>query len=227
MNADERERVRVLDFGMAKLIDIAAEGGGGGLTQAGEILGHARVHGARAGHRRRDRSAHRRLRARLRGVRDVDRHAAVLRAQLRHRARQAHGREAAAHQRRARRAAGARCVRGAGAGEESGGSAGRHGRGDRRRCSASPRTRACSAMAPARTIDLPSMPSLAPMSRMSSTKRRFTRMKRRTKRNLVAGVAALVLLLVGAFAEWRLRSAAAGQGAGRRSSWRRRRRARR
>ena len=41
MNADERERVRVLDFGMAKLVDIATEQNGhaGGLTQAGEILG--------------------------------------------------------------------------------------------------------------------------------------------------------------------------------------------
>ncbi|MGZ3441889.1 MAG: serine/threonine-protein kinase, partial [Polyangia bacterium] len=38
VNSDERERVRVLDFGMAKLIDIAADDHGG-LTQAGEILG--------------------------------------------------------------------------------------------------------------------------------------------------------------------------------------------
>ena len=44
---------------------------------------------------------------------------------------------------------------------------------------------------PARAADLPSMPSLGPMSRMSSTKRRFTRMKRRTRRNLMVGGAAL------------------------------------
>src|SRR6185312_13381483 len=37
-NADERERVRVLDFGMAKLVDITTDHAGG-LTQAGEILG--------------------------------------------------------------------------------------------------------------------------------------------------------------------------------------------
>ena len=58
-------------------------------------------------------------------------------------------------------------------------------------------------MAPARAIDLPSMPSLGPMSRMSSTKRRFTRMKRRTRRNLIVGAAALVLLGLGALVEWR------------------------
>ena len=56
---------------------------------------------------------------------------------------------------------------------------------------------------PARALDLPSMPSLGPMSRMSSTKRRFTRMKRRTRNNLVAGAAALALLGVGALVERR------------------------
>ena len=48
MNADERERVRVLDFGMAKLIDLGSNSGDAvgdsqtmnrGLTAAGEILG--------------------------------------------------------------------------------------------------------------------------------------------------------------------------------------------
>jgi serine/threonine protein kinase len=47
LNADERERVRVLDFGMAKLIDLGANSDAGdsgqtmnrGLTAAGEILG--------------------------------------------------------------------------------------------------------------------------------------------------------------------------------------------
>jgi hypothetical protein len=56
---------------------------------------------------------------------------------------------------------------------------------------------------PARALDLPSMPSLGPMSRMTSTKRRFTRMKRRTRNNLVAGAAALALLVVGAIVERR------------------------
>src|SRR6202000_1543197 len=41
VHAHERERVRVLDFGMAKLVDIVSDQNGhaGGLTQAGEILG--------------------------------------------------------------------------------------------------------------------------------------------------------------------------------------------
>ena len=56
---------------------------------------------------------------------------------------------------------------------------------------------------PPRGLDLPSMPSLGPMSRMSSTKRRFTRMNRRTRRNLVLGVSALALLAAGAFVERR------------------------
>jgi hypothetical protein len=58
-------------------------------------------------------------------------------------------------------------------------------------------------MVPPRAADLPSMPSLGPMSRMSSTKRRFTRMKRRTRRNLMIGAAALVLLAAGAVGERR------------------------
>ena len=131
VNADERERVRVLDFGMAKLIDISTDEQPRRAHAGGRDPGDAGVHGAGAGRRRRDRSAHRRLRARLRRLRDVDGDAAVLRAELRHGAGQAHGREGAAHHRRARRAAGARSIGGARAGEESRGSAGRHGRGDR------------------------------------------------------------------------------------------------
>jgi hypothetical protein len=57
---------------------------------------------------------------------------------------------------------------------------------------------------PARALDLPSMPSLGPISRMSSTKRRFTRMKRRTRRNLMIGAASLLLLAAGAIGERRL-----------------------
>ncbi|MGZ3443075.1 MAG: serine/threonine-protein kinase, partial [Polyangia bacterium] len=57
---------------------------------------------------------------------------------------------------------------------------------------------------PPRALDLPSMPSMGPISRMSSTKRRFTRLKRRTRNNLVAGAAALVLLGVGALVERRI-----------------------
>ena len=56
---------------------------------------------------------------------------------------------------------------------------------------------------PTRALDLPSMPSLGPMSRMSSTKRRFTRMKRRTRRNLIVGAGALALLSAGALVERR------------------------
>ena len=58
-------------------------------------------------------------------------------------------------------------------------------------------------LVPGRTLALPSMPSLGSMSRMSSTKRRFTRMKRRTRRNLMIGAAALVLLAAGALGERR------------------------
>jgi serine/threonine-protein kinase len=58
-------------------------------------------------------------------------------------------------------------------------------------------------IAPTRALDLPSMPSLGPMSRMSSTKRRFTRMNRRTRRNMLLGAGALVLLGVGALVEQR------------------------
>ena len=54
-----------------------------------------------------------------------------------------------------------------------------------------------------RALDLPSMPSLGPMSRASSTKRRFTRMKRRTRRNIIIGVAALGTLAAGALVERR------------------------
>src|SRR5262249_16958907 len=51
---------------------------------------------------------------------------------------------------------------------------------------------------PSRALDLPSLPSLAPLSRMSSTKRRLTRMKRRTRRALGLGAGVMAALLAGA-----------------------------
>ena len=105
MNADERERVRVLDFGMAKLIDLGGDAGEAadsartmnrGLTAAGEILGTPEYMAPEQAIGGDVERAHRRVRARLRGLRDVDGRAAVHRLELRHRAGQAHGREGAA-----------------------------------------------------------------------------------------------------------------------------------
>ena len=59
------------------------------------------------------------------------------------------------------------------------------------------------APAPSRARDVPSLPSLAPLSRRSSTRRRFGRIKRRTRRTLLGGAALLGCLAVGALAERR------------------------
>jgi PEGA domain len=60
---------------------------------------------------------------------------------------------------------------------------------------------------PTRGVSLPSLPSIGQSikstSRMSSTRRRFTRMKRRTRRNVVVAVGAVALLGAGALAERR------------------------
>ena len=72
----------VTDFGIAKAIAAAAEGPAGAtLTQLGTAIGHAGLHGARAGGgRSRDRSPRRHLRVRLHGVRAARGPAPVLRA---------------------------------------------------------------------------------------------------------------------------------------------------
>jgi serine/threonine protein kinase len=201
MNADERERVRVLDFGMAKLIDISDERGG--LTQAGEILGtpeYMAPEQAVGGEidRRIDIYAlgcvayemwtgtppfsgpnyvtvlakHMDEKApRITDVRD----APPALEQLVARALSKNPEDRPADM-GAVIAALQRIADDEGVG---------------------------ASMVPTRALSLPSMPSMGPMSRMSSTKRRFTRMKRRTRRNLIVAVGAAALLAAGALAEQR------------------------
>ncbi|MGZ3425960.1 MAG: serine/threonine-protein kinase, partial [Polyangia bacterium] len=202
VNADERERVRVLDFGMAKLIDIAADDHGG-LTQAGEILGtpeYMAPEQAIGGEidRRIDIYAFgcvayemwtgmppfsgpnyvtvlaKHMDEKAPRISDV-RDAPPALDQLVARALSKNPEDRPQDM-------GAVLSALQRVAEDEGVSA---------------------SVVPARALDLPSMPSLGPMSRMSSTKRRFTRMKRRTRNNLVAGAAALALLVVGAIVERR------------------------
>jgi serine/threonine protein kinase len=202
VNADERERVRVLDFGMAKLIDIAADDHGG-LTQAGEILGtpeYMAPEQAVGG------EIDRRIDIYALGCVAYEmwtgmppfsgpNYVTVLAKHMDEKApRITDVRDAppALDQLVARALSkipedrpqdmGAVLAALQRVAEDEGVSA---------------------SVVPARALDLPSMPSLGPMSRMSSTKRRFTRMKRRTRNNLVAGAVALALLVVGAVVERR------------------------
>jgi serine/threonine-protein kinase len=201
MNADERERVRVLDFGMAKLIDLGDEGGG--LTAAGEILGtpeYMAPEQAIGGEidRRIDVYAlgcvayemwtgqppfsgpnyvtvlakHMDEKApRISNIRDAPPALDQLVARSLSKNPEDRPADMGAVLSALQRIA-----------EDEG---------------------VTTAVVPSRALDLPSMPSLSPMSRMSSTKRRFTRMNRRTRRNLLLGGAALVLLGAGALAERR------------------------
>ncbi len=205
MNADERERVRVLDFGMAKLVDITSDQSGqsGGLTQAGEILGtpeYMAPEQAVGG------EIDRRIDVYALGCVAYElwtgmppfsgpNYVTVLAKHMDEKA------PRITDVRDAPPALDAFVARALAKNPE-----------DRpadmgvvisalQRIADDEGVQA--AMTPARALDLPSMPSLGPMSRMSSTKRRFTRMKRRTRRNLIAGSAALVLLVFGALVEWR------------------------
>jgi serine/threonine-protein kinase len=202
MNADERERVRVLDFGMAKLIDIVASGEGG-LTQAGEILGtpeYMAPEQAVGG------EIDRRIDVYALGCVAYEmwtgtppfsgpNYVTVLAKHMDEKPRRladARDTPPALDQLVARALAKHADERPADMGaviaalqriaEDEG----------------------VAAAMPARALDLPSMPSLGPISRMSSTKRRFTRMKRRTRRNLMIGAASLLLLAAGAIGERRL-----------------------
>ena len=202
MNADERERVRVLDFGMAKLIDVVADNAGG-LTQAGEILGtpeYMAPEQAVGG------EIDRRIDVYALGCVAYEmwtgqppfsgpNYVTILAKHMDEKApRITNHRDAppALDQLVARALAKNAEDRPADMGaviaalqriaEDEGVQA---------------------SMAPARALDLPSMPSLGPMSRMSSTKRRFTRMNRRTRRNMLLAGGALLLLGVGAIAEQR------------------------
>jgi serine/threonine-protein kinase len=202
MNADERERVRVLDFGMAKLIDIAADHTGG-LTQAGEILGtpeYMAPEQAVGG------EIDRRIDVYALGCVAYElwtgmppfsgpNYVTVLAKHMDEKA------PRISDVRDAPRALDAFVARALAKNPE-----------DRpadmgvvisalQRIADDEGVQA--AMTPARALDLPSMPSLGPMSRASSTKRRFTRMKRRTRRNLIVGSAVLSLLVFGALVEWR------------------------
>ncbi|MCU1280013.1 MAG: Serine/threonine protein kinase PrkC, regulator of stationary phase, partial [bacterium] len=206
MNADERERVRVLDFGMAKLIDIAADAHGG-LTQAGEIHGtpeYMAPEQAIGGEidRRIDVDAlgcvayemwtgmppfsgpnyvtvlakHMDEKApRISDVRDAPPALDQLVARALSKNPEDRPSDMGAVLAALQRVA-----------EDEGVS---------------------SSVVPPRALDLPSMAaprnSIDPMSRMSSTRRRFTRMKRRTRNNLIAGAAALALLVAGAVVERR------------------------
>jgi serine/threonine-protein kinase len=213
VNADERERVRVLDFGMAKLIDVVADDRGG-LTQAGEILGtpeYMAPEQAVGG------EIDRRIDVYAFGCVAYEmwtgtppfsgpNYVTVLAKHMDEKApRITSVRDAppALDQLVTRSLAKSPEDRPADMGviisalqriaEDEG---------------------VQGSLVPARTVDLPSMPSLGPMSRMSSTKRRFTRMNRRTRRNLIAGAAALGLLVVGAFAERRFGPPPPPKGAG-------------
>ncbi len=203
MNADERERVRVLDFGMAKLIDITTDRGAGGLTQAGEILGtpeYMAPEQAVGG------EIDRRIDVYALGCVAYEmwagtppfsgpNYVTVLAKHMDEkppRLRDVRDAPPALDQLVARALAKNPEDRPADMGAfiaalqriaEDEGVAG--------------------SLVPARALDLPSMPSLGPISKMSSTKRRFTRMKRRTRRNLMIGAAALVLLAAGAIGERR------------------------
>jgi serine/threonine protein kinase len=209
VNADERERVRVLDFGMAKLIDLAPDenGYGGGLTQAGEILGtpeYMAPEQAVGG------EIDRRIDVYALGCVAYEmwtgappfsgpNYVTVLAKHMDEKApRLSDVRDAppAFEQLVARalckspddRPADMGAVLGAlqRIAEDEGVSA---------------------SLVPPRALDLPSMPSmrhaLGPLSRQSSTRRRFTRWKRRTRRNLVAGASVVALLVVGALFERR------------------------
>ncbi len=197
MNADERERVRVLDFGMAKLIDLGADTGG--LTAAGEILGtpeYMAPEQALGGEidKRIDVYAlgcvayemwtgtppfsgpnyvtvlakHMDEKApRISDVRDAPPALEQLVARALSKNPEDRPADMGAVLTALQRVA-----------EDEGVSG---------------------EVVPKRSLDLPSMPSLGPMSRMSSTKRRFARMKRRTRRNLFVGVGALALLGAGAW----------------------------
>ena len=226
VNADERERVRVLDFGMAKLIDIAAEAAHGGLTQAGEILGtpeYMAPEQAVGG------EIDRRIDVYALGCVAYEmwtgtppfsgpNYVTVLAKHMDEKApRISDVRDAppALDQLVARALAKNPEDRPADMGAVI---AALQRIADDEGVGAS--------MVPARALDLPSMPSLGPMSRMSSTKRRFTRMKRRTRRNLIVGAARW---RCSARARWP--SGASGRRrrprGRRRWCWRRRRRARR
>ncbi|MDB4971507.1 MAG: serine/threonine protein kinase with repeat [Myxococcales bacterium] len=201
MNADERERVRVLDFGMAKLIDLGDEGGG--LTAAGEILGtpeYMAPEQAVGG------EVDRRIDVYALGCVAYEmwtgqppfsgpNYVTVLAKHMDEKApRISDVRDAppALDHLIARSLAKNPDDRPADMGavltalqriaEDEGVS---------------------TAVVASRTRDLPSQPSMSSMSRMSSTKRRFTRMNRRTRRNLGLGIAALALLGAGALAEQR------------------------
>ncbi|HEX9105153.1 MAG TPA: serine/threonine-protein kinase, partial [Polyangia bacterium] len=203
MNADERERVRVLDFGMAKLIDITTDQQGG-LTQAGEILGtpeYMAPEQAIGG------EIDRRIDVYALGCVAYEmwtgtppfsgpNYVTVLAKHMDEKApRISDVRDAppALEQLVARALAKNPEDRPADMGVFL---SALHRIADDEGVYAS--------LVPARAADLPSMPSMGPMSRMSSTKRRFTRMKRRTRRNLMIGAAALVLLAAGAVTERRL-----------------------
>ena len=199
VNSDERERVRVLDFGMAKMIDIADDHGG--LTQAGEILGtpeYMAPEQAIGG------EVDRRIDVYALGCVAYEmwsgtppfsgpNYVTVLAKHMDEKApRISDARDAppALDQLVARALSKHPEDRPADMGaflsglqrvaEDEG---------------------MLSSVVPAQALDLPSQPSLGPMSRMSSTKRRFTRLKRRTRRNLGVGVAALALLTAGAIVE--------------------------
>ena len=207
VNADERERVRVLDFGMAKLIDIVASGDHGGLTQAGEILGtpeYMAPEQAIGGEidRRIDIYAlgcvayemwtgtppfsgpnyvtvlAKHMDEKPPRIRDV-RDAPPALEQLVARALAKNPEDRPADM-------GAVITALQRIAEDEG---------------------VAASMAAPRAADLPSMPSLGQSmrsgSRTSSTKRRFTRMKRRTRQNLTIGAAALLLLAAGAVGERR------------------------
>ena len=206
VNADERERVRVLDFGMAKLIDLTAGSGSGtgGLTQAGEILGtpeYMAPEQAIGG------EIDRRIDVYALGCVAYEmwtgtppfsgpNYVTVLAKHMDEKPpRISDLRDAppALEQLVARALSKNPEDRPADMGAfiaalqriaEDEGVAG--------------------SLLPARALALPSLPSLGSMSRMSSTKRRFTRMKRRTRRNLMLGAAAMALLAAGALGERRL-----------------------
>jgi len=201
VNADERERVRVLDFGMAKLIDVVADDRGG-LTQAGEILGtpeYMAPEQAVGG------EIDRRIDVYAFGCVAYEmwtgtppfsgpNYVTILAKHMDEKApRIVDMRDAppALDQLVAKALAKNPEDRPADMGAVI---------SALQRIAEDEGLR--SSLVPARALDLPSMPSMGPMSRMSSTKRRFTRMNRRTRRNLVAGVAALALLATGAIG-WR------------------------
>ena len=214
VNADERERVRVLDFGMAKLIDLV-RGRRGGLTAAGEILGtpeYMAPEQAVGG------EIDRRIDVYALGCVAYEmwtgqppfsgpNYVTVLAKHMDEKApRISNLRDAppALDQLVARALA-------KNPEDRPADMAAVH----RRRSQRIAEDEGVQAsVVPARALDLPSMPSLGPMSRMSSTKRRFTRMNRRTRRNICMAGGAILLLGVGAMAEQRFGSAAAAERAG-------------